>query len=56
MHVGDSQENDFHGAINAGLKSVLVERSGDDNSNLAPRITSLTGIPLLLDDWDDRGK
>jgi putative hydrolase of the HAD superfamily len=56
LHVGDSQENDFHGAMNAGLKSVLVERSGNDNSNLAPRITSLTGIPLLLDDWDDRGK
>jgi len=54
LHVGDSRENDFHGAINAGLKSVLVERSGDDNSNLAPRITSLTGIPRLLDDLDHR--
>jgi len=56
LHVGDSRENDFHGARKAGLKSVLVERSGEDPSNLAPRITTLRAIPRLLDDWAQREK
>ncbi|HSE85797.1 MAG TPA: HAD-IA family hydrolase [Candidatus Binatia bacterium] len=54
LHVGDSEEKDLHGANKAGLKGVLVERNGDRNSNLSPRITSLSSILSLLDDLDRR--
>lgn len=50
LHVGDSEEKDLHGANAAGLKGVLVERSGETNSNLSPRITSLKGLLSLLED------
>jgi putative hydrolase of the HAD superfamily len=50
LHVGDSEEKDLHGATKAGLKGVLVERNGESNSNLSPRITSLRGILSLLHD------
>ena len=50
LHVGDSEEKDLHGANKAGLKGVLVERNGESNSNLSPRITSLRGIFSLLHD------
>jgi putative hydrolase of the HAD superfamily len=49
MHVGDSEENDFHGAVNAGLAGVLIDRSG----NLAPtnirQIKSLNEIISILE-------
>jgi len=54
LHVGDSEEKDLHGANKAGLKGVLVERNGENNSNLSPRITSLRGILSLLHDLDQR--
>jgi len=54
LHIGDSEEKDLHGANKAGLKGVLVERNGEINSNLSPRITSLRGILPLLDDLDQR--
>jgi putative hydrolase of the HAD superfamily len=54
LHVGDSEEKDLHGANKAGLKGVLVERNGEINSDLSPRITSLRGILPLLDDLDQR--
>lgn len=50
LHVGDSEEKDLLGANTAGLKGVLVERSGETESNPLPRITSLRGILSLLDD------
>ncbi len=50
LHVGDSEEKDLHGANNAGLKGVLVERNGESNSNLSRRITSLREIVSLLHD------
>ena len=50
LHVGDSEEKDLHGANNAGLKGVLVERNGEGNSNLSRRITSLREIVSLLHD------
>jgi putative hydrolase of the HAD superfamily len=52
LHVGDSEENDLHGAHKAGLKGVLVERNGESTSNLSSRITSLRGILSLLHDLD----
>ena len=52
LHVGDNEEKDLHGANEAGLRGVLVERNGEASSSLSPRITSLNSIPLLLDDLD----
>lgn len=54
LHVGDSEEHDLLGATTAGLKGVLVERSGETESNLSPRITSLSSILSLLDDLDQQ--
>lgn len=54
LHIGDNEEKDLHGANKAGLKGVLVERNGESNSNLSPRITSLRDILSLLDDLDQR--
>ena len=54
LHVGDSEEKDFHGAKQAGLTGVLVERNGSGTSNFAPRITSLESILSVLDDLDHR--
>jgi putative hydrolase of the HAD superfamily len=49
LHVGDSEKHDFHGATNAGLRAVLLERNGKGESSLTPRITSLESLfPLLL--------
>jgi putative hydrolase of the HAD superfamily len=56
LHVGDSEEKDLYGANQAGLKGVLVERSGEANSKLSPRIASLSSIPFVLDDFDHRQK
>lgn len=54
LHVGDSAEKDLHGANEAGLKGVLIERRRETVSNLSPRITSLRSILSLLDDLDRR--
>lgn len=56
LHVGDSEENDLVGATTAGLNGVLVERSGETESNLSPRITSLSSILSLLDDLNHKKK
>ncbi len=50
LHVGDSEDKDLHGANKAGLKGVLVQRNGESDSSLSPRITTLSGIFSLLDD------
>src|SRR4029077_7715397 len=50
LHVGDSEEKDLRGANKAGLRGVLVDRNGETNANLSPRITSLRGILSLLHD------
>ena len=50
FHVGDSEEKDLHGANKAGLKGVLVQRNGEGDSSLSPRITTLSSIFSLLDD------
>lgn len=50
VHVGDSEEKDFQGAINAGLKGVLLDREGEHVSAAFSRITSLNEILDLLDD------
>lgn len=50
LHVGDSETNDLHGANNAGLRGVLVDRSNDANPTNGLRVASLSGIISLLDD------
>jgi putative hydrolase of the HAD superfamily len=54
LHVGDSEEKDLHGANNAGLTGVLIERNGERNSDLSPCITSLRSIFSFLDELDQR--
>jgi FMN phosphatase YigB (HAD superfamily) len=50
LHVGDSEEKDLRGSNEAGLTGVLVERNGEENSNLSSRITSLKDLLSLLPD------
>jgi putative hydrolase of the HAD superfamily len=50
LHVGDSEINDLHGANNAGLKGILVDRSSGASSRAQERVASLDEILSLLDD------
>ena len=50
LHVGDSSENDVRGAINAGLKGVLVDRDGDNEPTLSLRISSLKELLSFVED------
>jgi putative hydrolase of the HAD superfamily len=50
LHVGDSETNDLHGANNAGLRGVLVDRSRNTNPTKGLRVGSLNGVLALLDD------
>jgi putative hydrolase of the HAD superfamily len=52
LHVGDSENNDFQGALNAGLRSVLIDRRGDRHPYRSTRITSLKSVPVVLHDLD----
>jgi len=47
FHVGDSLEDDFHGATRAGIKAVLLDRHGKAY-NHAARIETLRELPALL--------
>jgi putative hydrolase of the HAD superfamily len=49
LHVGDSETNDLQGANNAGLRGVLVDRSGKISAAY-DRVTSLEAIVSLLND------
>jgi HAD superfamily hydrolase (TIGR01549 family) len=49
VHVGDSLENDVAGAHSAGLRAVLLRRSGDRPTPAGIEvIASLTELPALL--------
>jgi putative hydrolase of the HAD superfamily len=56
LHVGDSEESDFRGANDAGLRGVLVERNGASHVGVSPCITTLTNLLFLLDEPDRRQK
>jgi putative hydrolase of the HAD superfamily len=50
LHVGDSETNDLHGANNAGLRGVLVDRSQPANPTNRQCVVDLRGILTLLDE------
>ena len=51
VHVGDHFEKDVRGALNAGMRAVLVDRNAADNSDREgiPVIRDLRDLVLLLD-------
>jgi putative hydrolase of the HAD superfamily len=50
IHVGDSETNDLHGANNAGLRGVLIDRDNGISPADRDRVTSLKAIVSMLDD------
>jgi putative hydrolase of the HAD superfamily len=50
LHVGDSAETDFRGAVNAGLKAILLDRDGDDKSEPSLRISNLKELLSVVED------
>ena len=50
MHVGDSEENDFRGAANAGLTGVLLDRRANPAPKDFRQIKDLKEIISLLDE------
>jgi len=50
IHVGDSETNDLHGANNAGLRGVLVDRANGTSPADRDCVTSLKAIVSMLDD------
>lgn len=51
VHVGNHFERDVRGALNAGMRAVLIDRDLDDPSDRegVPVIGNLRDLPLLLD-------
>ena len=49
LFAGDDFEQDFEGAANAGLCSILVDRFGQKRSDSNDRIADLRGLLTLLD-------
>jgi putative hydrolase of the HAD superfamily len=49
LHVGDTPDSDIAGAVRAGLKAILVDRSGEHGGKDLVRVESLTGILGLLE-------
>jgi putative hydrolase of the HAD superfamily len=54
LHVGDSSETDVRGAIDAGLRGVLVDRDGHYEPECFPRICSLKEL-LSFVEQDEAG-
>jgi putative hydrolase of the HAD superfamily len=49
LHVGDTPDNDIAGAVRAGMKAILVDRSGEHGGKELVRVTNLKEILGLLD-------
>jgi putative hydrolase of the HAD superfamily len=49
VHIGDSEEKDLQGAMNAGLKGVLLDRGGERVCATFSRITALNEVLDMLD-------
>jgi putative hydrolase of the HAD superfamily len=56
LHVGDSEQSDFRGANDAGLRGVLLKRNGASLAGVSPCIATLENILFLLDEPDQRQK
>lgn len=50
VHVGDSEEKDLQGSVNAGLKGILVDRERECCGATFLRVTTLEEILDVLDD------
>lgn len=50
VHVGDSEEKDFYGAVHAGLKAILVDRSDGVGSKPSLTVRTLNDIVDLVND------
>jgi putative hydrolase of the HAD superfamily len=48
LHVGDSERNDLGGAANAGVKGILIDRSGNETGH-ATHVSTLKEILGFLD-------
>jgi len=48
LHVGDTVVDDLHGARNAGLHALLIERRPDGIEPSGPIVRSLDEVPRLL--------
>lgn len=54
VHVGDSVADDVDGAAKAGMRPVLLDRSGSDPPGLAvPVISSLGQLPSMIATFDE---
>lgn len=52
VHVGDSVTDDVAGAIGAGMRAVLLDRSKTSvGVTAAPAITTLNELPMLVESW-----
>ena len=49
VHVGDSETNDLRGAANAGIRGILIDRSGDNEESHPARVSTLKGVLGFLD-------
>lgn len=49
LHVGDSEPNDLGGAANAGIKGLLIDRSGNNPAHHPARVSSLEEILGFID-------
>jgi len=54
VHVGDNEVNDVQGAMNAGMRGILVDRNSTSDSQQPPRVANLKEILVLLDGQGDR--
>jgi putative hydrolase of the HAD superfamily len=50
LHVGDSEENDFHGATNAGLRGLLVNRDSENHAKTPQVVSNLRDILSFVND------
>lgn len=48
LHVGDSMANDIAGALNAGVKGILVDRKGANKPDSTARVANLKEILAYL--------
>jgi putative hydrolase of the HAD superfamily len=53
LHVGDSKENDFHGAIDAGLEAILLDRDLSLGAKPPWTVRSLKEILPRINDVTD---